>query len=47
MSPRIVREPITGVRWVATSGGLVLLSWIPTICIIAAFGFGVFVGRYY
>jgi hypothetical protein len=47
MPPRIVFEPITGLRWVATSGSSVLLSWLPTIYISLAFGLGVVVGHYY
>lgn len=47
MKPRIVLEPITGNRWIATSGSSVFLSWLPSIYICLAFGLGVFVGHYY
>lgn len=46
MKPRLVLEPITGARWVATTSSSLLLSWLPTAAIIFAFGVGMFVGSH-
>jgi hypothetical protein len=46
MKPRLVLEPITGNRWVATTVGAYLLAWLPVVCVVAAFGLGYFVGRW-
>lgn len=44
MKPRIVLEPITGSRWVATRPALVWLAWLPSLAVLAAFGLGYFIG---
>jgi hypothetical protein len=45
VKPRVVTEPITGVKWIATSRGSLLLAWLPvTVAVIAAV-LGFFAGR--
>jgi hypothetical protein len=46
MTPRIVREPLTGSMWIAHRPSLVWLAWLPSLCVIAAFGLGYFVGKW-
>jgi hypothetical protein len=46
MKPRWVREPITGLAWIATSRGAYWLAWLPAVCTASAFALGYFVGRW-
>lgn len=45
MKPRLVTEPITRLRWVATTRGSALLAWLPLGVALSALGIGVWVGR--
>lgn len=47
MRPYIVTEPITRLRWVATTPGSALLARLPTFCVVAAFALGFFIGYIY
>ena len=46
MTPRLVVEPITQCWFMATRPGHVWLAWLPSLCVIAAFGLGYFVGKW-
>lgn len=41
MKPRLVTEPITGLRWVAHTRGQALLAWLPSVACLACLGLGV------
>lgn len=45
MKPRIVTEPITGLRWVATTRGSAALAWLPAGLVLLALGLGIWIGR--
>ena len=44
MKPRLVQEPITGLRWIATSWGSLWLAALPIAAVVAAFGLGYWAG---
>ena len=45
MKPRLVTEPITGCRWVATTRGSALLAWLPVGAVLLALGVGIWIDR--
>ena len=45
MKPRLVTEPITGCRWVATTRGSAALALLPLGVALAALALGFFLGR--
>lgn len=42
--PRIVQEPLTGLRWIARTAGEARLRWYPLATVAAAFAIGIFLG---
>ena len=45
MKPRLVTEPITRLRWVATTRGSAALAWLPLGVALTALALGFWVGR--
>lgn len=40
MRPRLVLEPITGLRWIARSRGDAALAWLPVLSVLAGIALG-------
>lgn len=42
--PRLIKEPLTGLTWVAHTRGEAMVATYPTLFVLMAFGLGYFAG---